>query len=81
MYENLKDKFVGIKDELAELGFGRIEVLYINFILQKSLPLIPVYFQVLDNAFKFVKKDDKPGNLIYVQRRLEVILCYFLKNY
>ena len=28
MYENLKDKFVGIKDELAELGFGRIEVLY-----------------------------------------------------
>ena len=27
MYENLKDKFVGIKDELAELGFGRIEVL------------------------------------------------------
>ena len=26
MYENLKDKFVGIKDELAELGFGRIEV-------------------------------------------------------
>ena len=28
MYENLKDKFVGIKDELAELGFGRIEVYY-----------------------------------------------------
>ena len=28
-YENLKDKFIGIKDELAdELGFGRIEVLY-----------------------------------------------------
>ena len=26
MYENLRDKFVGIKDELAELGFGRIEV-------------------------------------------------------
>ena len=26
MYQNLKDKFVGIKDELAELGFGRIEV-------------------------------------------------------
>ena len=50
MYENLKDKFVGIKDELAELGFGRIEVLYINFILQKSLPLISVNFQVLDNA-------------------------------
>ena len=27
-YENLRDKFVGIKDELAELGFGRIEVHY-----------------------------------------------------
>ena len=26
MYKNLRDKFVGIKDELAELGFGRIEV-------------------------------------------------------
>ena len=26
MYENLRDKFVVIKDELAELGFGRIEV-------------------------------------------------------
>merc|ERR1719378_692966 len=51
MYVNLKDKFVGIKDELAELGFGRIEV--------------------LDDAFKFVKKDDKPGNLIYVPGKLE----------
>ena len=28
MYENLRDKFVGIKDELAELGFCRIEVHY-----------------------------------------------------
>ena len=28
LYENLRDKFVGIKDELAELGFGRIEVHY-----------------------------------------------------
>ena len=81
MYENLKDKFVGIKDELAELGFGRIEVLYIHFILQDSIPLISVNFQVLDNALRFVKKDDKPGNLIYVPGRLEVILCYFLKNY
>ena len=58
MYENLKDKFVGIKDELAELGFGRIEVLYIHFTLQESIPLIFVNFQVLDNALRFVKKDD-----------------------
>ena len=75
MYENLKDKFVGIKDELAELGFGRIEVLYIHFTLQESIPLIPVNFQVLDNALRFVKKDDKPGNLIYVPGRLEVMPC------
>ena len=26
LYETLRDKFVGIKDELADLGFGRIEV-------------------------------------------------------
>ena len=77
MYENLKDKFVGIKDELAELGFGRIEVLYIHFILQYSISLIPVNFQVLDNALRFVKKDDKPGNLIYVPGKLEVILTFF----
>ena len=35
MYENLKDKFVGIKDELAELGFGRIEV-HVKFFKRKS---------------------------------------------
>ena len=35
MYENLKDKFVGIKDELAELGFGRIEVLYTFYFTRK----------------------------------------------
>ena len=75
MYENLKDKFVGIKDELAELGFGRIEVY--NTLYFKRNPLIPVDFQVLDDALRFVKKDDKPGNLIYVPGRLEVIPCCF----
>ena len=38
MYENLKDKFVGIKDELAELGFGRIEV-YFTTLKKKALLL------------------------------------------
>lgn len=41
--------------------------------LKESIPLIPVNFQVLDDAFRFVKKDDKPGNLIYVPGKLEVI--------
>ena len=36
MYENLKDRFVGIKDELAELGFGRIEVHYEFFEIKQS---------------------------------------------
>ena len=40
MYENLKDKFVGIKDELAELGFGRIEVLYIYILFYKTAFLL-----------------------------------------
>ena len=45
--------------------------------LKESIPFVPVNFQVLDDAFKFVKKDDKPRNLIYVPGKLEVILIAF----
>ena len=40
--------------------------------LTESIPLVPVNFQVFDDAFKFVTKDDEPGNLIYVSERLYI---------
>ena len=49
--------------------------------LKESIPLLPYNFQVLDDAFKFVKKDDKPGNLIYVPGKLEVILTAFTLSF
>ena len=52
-----------------------------NLNSQKSIPLLPVNFQVLDDAFRFVKKDEKPGNLIYVPGKFEVILSAFTPSF
>ena len=42
----LRDKFFGINEELAELGYKRAEV--------------------LNNALRYCKNDDKPNNVVYV---------------
>ena len=60
---------------LLNLDLGALRFIFNP--LKESIPLVPVNFQVLDDAFKFVKKDDKPGNLIYVPGKLEVILIVF----
>ena len=52
MYENLRDKFVGIKDELAELGFGRIEVHSKFFNRKYSLKLMFRFLTMLSGLSK-----------------------------
>ena len=61
------------------LDLGALRFILIS--LKESIPLLPINFQVLDDAFKFVKKDDKPGNLIYVPGKLEVILTAFTLSF
>ena len=64
---------------LLNLDLGALR--FILNSLKESIPLLPYNFQVLDDAFKFVKKDDKPGNLIYVPGKLEVILTAFTPSF
>ena len=45
-HKDLRDKFFGINEELAQLGYKRVEV--------------------LNNALRYCKNDDKPNNVVYV---------------
>ena len=48
---DLRDKFFGINEELAQLGYKRVEV--------------------LNNALRYCKNDDKPNNVVYVPETYE----------
>ena len=45
-HRDLRDKFFGINEELAKLGYKRVEV--------------------LNNALRYCKNDDKTNNVVYV---------------
>ena len=50
-HKHLRDKFFGINEELAQLGYKRVEV--------------------LNNALRYCKKDDKPNYVVYVPETYE----------
>ena len=58
-HSDLRDKFCGINEELAQLGYKRVEV--------------------LNNALRYCKNDDKPNNVVYVPETYEAEIDRLVK--